>query len=360
MAEPRKPPPKRVGKRARQKQRRWLGWVLAALVMVSLAGAGAVYWVLGAGNLQLEGKSYLYIPTGATYTQVLDSLTQRRLLDNPTTFRWTAGLLQYDRMRVKPGRYALYPGMSNYALIRDLRIGRQEPVALVVPQVRTLNELARALARQLEPKRDTLLAALQDEALLKPHNLTPQTAIRVFIPNTYEMFWNVSARELLWRMVKEYDRWWSPRRKAKARELGLSLAEVAVLASIVDAETNHRPEMPTIAGVYLNRLRQGMKLQADPTVVFAHQDFSIRRVTGRHLQLDSPYNTYKYAGLPPGPINNASSESLDAVLNAETHDYLYFSASPSMDGTHLFARNLREHQANARQYHQKLNQLHIR
>jgi UPF0755 protein len=361
MAEHKADKPKpRVRRPRKLATKRFLPLLLVGVGLVGLVGAGIGWFFLAWGNVNIQQRGYLYVPTGATFETVVDSLQARRLLDNVTTFRTVAGWLGYDRGRIRPGRYQLYQGMSNYALVKNLRIGNQVPVRIVIPVVRTPREVIRLLDKQLELDGEDLKSLLTDEAFLDSLGVTPPTVMTLFLPNTYEFYWAVRPRSLLIRMKQEYLKWWTTRRLEQAKDLGLTAAEVITLASIVQAETNQNDEKQRIAGVYLNRIRKGMRLQADPTVVFALQDFSIRRITSKHLQVDSPYNTYRNVGLPPGPINNPQAASIDAVLNAERHNYIYFAASPEMNGYHVFAATLAEHNANAKRYHRRLNELNIR
>jgi UPF0755 protein len=250
--------------------------------------------------------------------------------------------------------------MSNLALVRMLRSGRQVPVKVTFNTVRTKEDLAEKITANLEVTKAQFLQLLQDSVYIRKFDFEEETIMSMFIPNTYEFWWNTSAETLFDRMYKEYQSFWTEERKAKAKALGLSQQEVSTLASIVQAESQKSDERPRIAGVYLNRLRIGMALQADPTLVFAAGDFSIKRLTGVHMAIDSPYNTYKYPGLPPGPINLPDINSLDAVLNTEKHDFLYFCAKEDFSGYHSFASNYNDHMANARRYQRALNAANIR
>lgn len=258
--------------------------------------------------------------------------------------------------KVRTGRYAVEPGMTMIRLFRNLRNHSQEPVELVIPEVRTLNDLAGRLSRKLMLDSLTLAQAFTDSAQCQQVGMTPATMSALFIPNTYEIWWDTSLSALLDRMDTERQRFWTARRQEQAKRLGLSPIEVQTLASIVDAETAYAPEKARIAGLYLNRLRQHMPLQSDPTVIFAIGDFSIRRVTTAQTRFPSPYNTYQQEGLPPGPIRIASVAGIDAVLQAEQHSYLYMCAKEDFSGSHNFATNYAEHLQNARRYTQALNQ----
>ncbi|WP_299819231.1 endolytic transglycosylase MltG [uncultured Pontibacter sp.] len=302
--------------------------------------------------------TFVTIPTGATYEQAMDSIEASEVIIDKLSLRFMAKLMDYDEL-VKPGRYKLEHGWGNRQLIGVLRIGQQTPVNLTFANVRLRTQLATKLATEIEASEQELDSLLSDEAYLATLGFDTATIVSMFIPNTYEVYWTTTAPELMARMKKEYDKFWTAERKAKAEQLGLSQKEVSTLASIVQAETIKNDEKPRVAGVYLNRLQKGMRLEADPTVVFAVRDFTIRRVLNVHLQHDSPYNTYKYAGLPPGPINVPDISSIDAVLNPEEHKYIYFCAKEDFSGYHSFAVTHSEHIANARRYQQALTARNI-
>lgn len=296
-------------------------------------------------------NNILLIPTGATFEQVLDSLTQGGFLTDPESFVWLAEKMQYKRPTMRAGRFKVEPGWGNRRLIQHLRAGEQVPVDVVLNNERLPEEVAGRVARFLEVDSLTLLRTFLDPDVLAEIGYTPETLIALFIPNTYQMFWNTDAKAFLQRMVKENKAFWSKNnRLAKAEAQGLTPVQAYTLASIVERETNANSEKPTIAGVYLNRLRINMPLQADPTCVFATRDFGVRRVTLYHTTFDSPYNTYIYKGLPPGPISMASISSLDAVLNPDRHDYLFFCAKPDESGMHAFAVTYAAHLVNAKRF----------
>ena len=262
--------------------------------------------------------------------------------------------------RLRTGRYRLHPGTTYIGLYRQLRNGAQEPMNLVVPTSRTMDRLASVLSQSLMLDSAEIASALTDSAFCNNYGYTTATIPALFIPNTYEVSWDISFDKLVERMERENSRVWTSERKAKAEALGLTHEEVATLASIVDEETANDAEKPMIAGVYLNRLRLGMPLQADPTVKFAVGDFSLRRILNKHLKVESPYNTYLVEGLPPGPIRIPSIAGLNAVLNRVEHPYLYMCAKEDFSGTHNFAQTLPEHYRNARRYVKALNARGIR
>lgn len=274
-------------------------------------------------------------------------------------WRWDiySKVFSYHR---RTGRYHVIPGTRCLELYRQLRNGTQEPMDLVIPTSRTMDRLAAVLGRSLMVDSAEIAMALTDSSYLASHGYTTATIPALFIPNTYEVYWDITVDKLVERMERENNRFWTAERKAKARACGLTHEQVATLASIVDEETANNAEKPMIAGLYLNRLRLGMPLQADPTVKFAVGDFSLRRILGKHLKVESPYNTYHISGLPPGPIRIASIAGLDAVLNHAEHNYLYMCAKEDFSGTHNFATTLSEHYKNARRYIKALNERGIK
>lgn len=301
-----------------------------------------------------ERPSYVKIPQGATFRNVSDSLFHNEIVNDMVSFSLVAKLMDYQE-NVKPGRYEIQPGMTNMQLVRALRSGQQAPLNLTFNNIRTKEDLAERITRNLEISPESFYELLADSAYIEKFGFNGETIMGMFVPNTYEVYWNTSAAELFDRMNKEYQRFWNENRRAKAAALGMDPQQVSVLASIVQAETVKVDERPKVAGVYLNRLRINMPLQADPTLVFALGDFSIKRVLNVHKEIDSPYNTYKNLGLPPGPINLPEISALDAVLNYQDHNYLYFCAKDDFSGYHAFATNLRDHMINARRYSNALN-----
>lgn len=306
-------------------------------------------------------NTIIYIRTGQSYTDFLDSLGHTGLINPYSYFRAAASTFEYEKS-FKPGRYKLKKGMTGAEAIKHLRAGNREPVKFSFHYLRTAEALAGKMGEKLEADSAQLVELLSDPVFTQEKLGTqPITAITVFIPNTYEIHWNTSAEAFCLKMKKEYDKFWNDERKAKAKEKGLSQEEVSILASLVQGEQSRvKSEWPVIAGLYLNRLDKGMLLQSDPTVVFAWGDFSIKRILYRHLEIDSKYNTYKYAGLPPGPINIPEPEVIDAVLNAENHSYIYMCAKEDLSGRHNFAVTLSEHNRNAAAYQQALNKAGIR
>ncbi len=297
----------------------------------------------------------LYIYPGGTYRDLLDSIGTK--LKDTASFAKIARKEGLDTS-CQPGRYRLEAGMNNKELVRMLRNGWQTPMRLTLSgNIRTLERLAGILGKKLAADSLDFLAHFNDSLTWREYGLDRQTFLSLFIPNTYEVYWTITPAQFTQRMKKENDRFWTEERTAKAQALGLTREEVSTLASIVCEESNYKPERPDIAGVYINRLKKGMKLDADPTIKFALGDPSIRRILFKHLEVESPYNTYKYPGLPPGPITIPDINSLDAVLNYREHNYLYFCASEKLDGTHKFATNLTDHNKNAKAYQRAISRL---
>ncbi len=309
----------------------------------------------GANTLVDKENSFmLKIPKDADFNQVRDSLLINEVIQDVITFSFVAKVMKYQD-RVKPGRYEIPPRLSNRELVGLLRLGKQTPVNITFNNVRTHEDLAEKITARLEMEKDEFLVLLEDNENLQKFGFEPATVMAMFIPNTYEVYWNVTPNALFDRMHQEYNRFWTEERMEKAASIGMNPREVATLASIVQAETSKRDEQPKVAGVYINRLNRNMLLQADPTLVYAMGDFGIKRVLNVHKEIDSPYNTYKYPGLPPGPINLPDIPALEAVLNYQEHNYLYFCAKEDFSGYHAFATNLRDHMNNARRYQNALN-----
>jgi UPF0755 protein len=338
-------------------------FMLVFLIAGSVLGISLTFYFyqvfLSANTLVESDKPYLLkIHSNPVYKNVVDQLYEERVINDALSFGFVAKILGYQDA-VKPGLYQIEPKMNNLQLVRMLRSGQQTPVRVTFNTVRTQDDLAEKITVNLEVSKEQFLELLQDSVYIRKFGFEEETVMSLFIPNTYEFWWNTSAEELFERMHKEYQSFWTEARIQKAKELGLSKEEVSTLASIVQAESQKSDERPKIAGVYLNRLRIGMPLQADPTLVFAAGDFSIKRLTAKQMAIDSPYNTYKYAGLPPGPINLPDINSLDAVLNFEKHNYLYFCAKEDFSGYHSFAVGYEEHLSNARRYQRALNAANI-
>lgn len=344
---------------AKSKKNKFFRNIFLFLLTCAVVAALTVYLFLYAPNTSVSHKSALYIHTGATYDQVLTSLESEGLIKSMFTFKFVAGRMNYAN-HVKPGKYILKPGMGNYKLIQMLRSGIQEPVILVFNNIRTKQEFASRISKQLEADSVTILDHLNDKAFMQNFGLNTENALTLFIPNTYQLWWNTTTDEFFKRMAQESKHFWDQERLDKAAAINLKPNQVVILASIVEKESNKNDEKPVIAGVYLNRLRKGMLLQADPTLVFAWNDYTIRRVLNVHKNINSPYNTYKFKGLPPGPIYLPDSKSIDAVLNYTHHDYIYFCAREDFSGYHNFASTPEAHHLNAIRYQKALDARNIK
>jgi len=333
--------------------------VFAGLV-VALYILFKVYKTLFLPSVDLESSTekYFFIPTGSEYEEVLAQLREKKLVSDEKGFEWLAKKKNYAA-NVHPGRYRIEKNMTNNQLLNMLRSGTQEPLMVSFNNIRTLEDLAGVIGRQLEPDSLEFIKAFRDTKIMADYNFTKETFPSMFIPNSYEFYWNSSPKRFIERMSAEYIAFWSKGRHKKAGELGLTAIEVSILASIVDQESLHDDENQRIAGVFINRIRTKIPLQSDPTIIFAYQDFSMRRVLNKHKTIDSPYNTYKNRGIPPGPISIPSVSAIDGVLNYEKHSYLYFCAKDDFSGYHNFAKNLSQHNENARLYQKALNRRKI-
>lgn len=335
-------------------------WIRRSIVIACALIAGVAvyiaYRVFGPNTKAFGDKKYFYVRTGSSYSDVLDGLEAQEVIRSRNSFNWVARELGYPT-RVKAGRYQIKRGMSNFEIVKLLRSGRQAPVQLVITKIRTKDDFVRKICNNLEADSTALRVLMQDQIYLRQFGLDSNTVMCAIMPNTYEYYWNTSAETAFTKLEKAREDFWTEERKTKARNLGLSMNEVTILAAIVEEETNKNDEKPLVSSVYLNRYRKGMRLQADPTVKFALQDFALKRIRENHTLFDSPYNTYRYSGLPPGPICTPSTKTLDAVLNTPDTDYLYFCARSDFSGYHAFASSYKEHLQNAHKYQAALNNL---
>ncbi len=335
---------------------------IIALVIVGLillAFTGFNYYHKYFGPNVTAKQEYLYIHTGATYADVIKTIQEQDMVNDTVTFNWAATNMNYPH-RVKPGRYHLKEGMSNRALINMLASGTQQPVALQFHDLRQKEQFAGFVAKKIEPDSASIINLLDSASYVAKYGFTTNNVYTMFMPNSYQLYWNTSPEKFFKKMYASYEKFWTPERKQKAAALNLTPQEVSVLASIVDAEALHDAEMPAVAGLYLNRLKKGMKLEADPTVIFALNDFTIKRVLNKYLSYNSPYNTYLHTGLPPGPIMMPSVNAINAVLDYQHNDYLYMCAKADFSGNHAFASNMADHLVNAHKYQQALNERNIK
>jgi UPF0755 protein len=336
--------------------RRIIFFVITLAFLVALFFAYQKYQVFFKANVpnELDNK-FIEIPTGSSFEEVIQLLTKNGFLIDSTAFRETAQWMNFQKPKMRAGRFEIQPNWNNQDLIRHLRAGKQATVKVVLTNERLPENVAAKVARFIEEDSLGLINIFNNRNYLEELGYTSETFMSIFIPNTYEFFWNTNAKEFMERMVKEHQKFWKKdNRLEKAKARNMTPKEVYTLASIVGKETNKNQEKKRMAGVYLNRLEKGIPLQADPTCVFATRDFNTRRVTNYHTQFDSPYNTYLYRGLPPGPIAMSSISSIDAVLNAEKHDYIYFCAKGDGTGFHSFAKTLKGHNQNAAIYKRNL------
>ena len=337
--------------------------IILAILVIGLIIVGfvsyKVYHTMFVSNTAFNNdKAYIYIPTNATYNDVREQLEP--LLKDMSTFDALAVQKKYTT-HIKAGKYAIKKGLNNNDIINSIR-SNNLPIKLSFNNQETLADLAGRISSQIEADSLSLLKTMTSQKFYKTNGFNSKTALGMYIPNSYEFFWNTSAEQFRNRMLKEYHRFWNENRLNKAKAIGLTPNEITTLASIVQKETAKTDERARVAGVYINRLKVGMPLQADPTVIFAIKQNSgnfeqtIKRVLYKDLELDSPYNTYKYAGLPPGLITMPDISSIDAVLNYEKHDYYYFVADVKRFGYHKFAKTLSQHNVNRQEYVRWINQ----
>jgi UPF0755 protein len=313
------------------------------------------YQVVYAPNFLVEKESRaVIIPFGSSFEDVQKIIYDQGFVNEPVAFGLLAKLMKYNRL-VKPGKFLIEKNSSNLEVIRKLRSGDQVPVRVTFNNSRLIEDVAEKITINIGLNASEFLEYIKDSSTAARYDFDAETFRCMFIPNTYEVYWTITRKELVDRLYKEYQLFWNEQRKAKAKEIDLAPVEVSILASIVQAEVSHHDESPVVAGLYLNRLKRSMPLQADPTLVYAAGDFTIQRVLNVHKEIESPYNTYKHAGLPPGPINFPSIISIDAVLNHQENNYLYMCAREDFSGYHNFSSSLRQHNINARKYQQALN-----
>ena len=339
-----------------KKKKRLIGWTTAILVVIIACLIGAWYYI---GTPYTGAKSvWIYIPEDATREAMADSLT--RALGPKTAGR---AMQMYTAMTkgqgTAHGAYKVTPGMTAFTLARRLKSRSQTPVKFTFSFMRTLDDLGEMAGRTMEFSAEEFLAAC-DTILPAAGFKAKEQYAAAFLPDTYEFYWTSPADKVVGKLLEARNDYWTPERRKQAEVLGLTPVEVATVASIAEAESNYNPERGTIGRLYINRLNKGMKLQADPTVVFATGDFEIRRVLGKHLNIDSPYNTYKYAGLPPGPIRMPRAATITAILDEAPHEYLYMCAKEDFSGSHNFAKDYATHKENARRYQKALDERNIK
>jgi len=326
---------------------------LAVCGLLLILGLLTYYAFSSVSNV--ETTQYIYIDEDDTQDSVIAKIQPFANLIGMTTLNTLIRHSGYSE-NIRTGRYAIEPGDGPITIFRKLKSGRQTSLNLTIPESRTMDRLAAILSNKLMLDSATIAEALTSQEVCEKLGYDTCTIAAMFVPNTYNVYWNMSIDELLQRMQKEHDRFWKGDREAKAAEMQMTPIEVCTLASIIDEETSNNAEKPMIAGMYLNRLKEGMPLQADPTIKFALKQFELKRIYNKLLNTESPYNTYRNEGLPPGPIKIASIKGIDAVLNYTSHDYLYMCAKEDFSGTHNFARTYQEHLKNADKYTKALNE----
>ncbi|NNM16277.1 MAG: endolytic transglycosylase MltG [Bacteroidia bacterium] len=337
--------------------------LIVSLLVLFCIAAGAAYWLYNkayAPNVNLDtNTAHIYVNSETDYNALLGDLDKSGYLKNVSSFKWTAEKMKLPQL-LKPGKYELKHGMNNRELVSLLRLGIQLPVNLILKPIRSKEQIAALASTYLEPDSLAFLTLLNDNEYINELGYNSETMLSMFVPNTYQFNWNTSAEDFFGRMKKECDAFWTEEKLEKAKSIGLNKLQVSTMASIVEKETSKSDEKATVAGVYMNRLNKGMRLQADPTLIFALNDFEIRRVLNKHKLVDSPYNTYKHVGLPPGPICSPSISSINAVLDYDKHDFLFFCAKEDFSGYHNFAKTYSQHINNAKKFQRELDKRNIR
>ena len=333
---------------------------IITLIIIAGIGGWLGYSILLEPNVYTgpDSEVFVQIPTGSNFEIVKKELYAKGIIIHRRNFELVSKLQKYTGL-VKPGRYKLTHNMGNWRIIHLLKSGNQSPVKVIFNNMRTPEQLAGRIAQQIEADSTSIINLINDPKFLDSLGANRNSIFTLLIPNTYEFYWNTSARTFLTKMEREAQKFWSGKRDSLLSTISLSRLEAITLASIVEKETNMNDEKARVAGVYMNRLKRGWLLEADPTLVFAHGDFNIKRVLNIHKEIDSPYNTYRHSGLPPGPICLPSISSIDAVLHYENHEYMFFCASDDFSGHHSFARTLEQHAVNANRYRAALNRRNI-
>ena len=331
--------------------------ILSAFAVVLLI-AGFTAWKFFGPTVHPPEKKFFYIRTGETYEAVKENLDEQKIIAGETWFNRASKMIGYKN--IKPGRYEIKKGMSLFGLVRMLRNGQQTPVNFVITKIRTKEVLASRIGNAFECDSLQMIKFLNNADSLKEYDLDTNTVMAVAMPFTYTIKWNTTPGKIFQQFHTAYKTFWTAERKQKADGLGISPLQVSTVASIIDEETNSKTDKPNVASVYLNRIKKGMPLQADPTLKFALKNFGLKRILNVHKDVRSPYNTYMNKGLPPGPICTPQIETIDAVLDSPKTDYIYFVASSAFDGTHIFTTNYADHIKYARVYQQELNKRNIK
>lgn len=338
-----------------------MGLFLVVIAIVAVLFGGRFYRYINAANVDLSKSktAYIHIPNNIGFSELKIILEKSGVIKDMVSFEWVAQKKEYTN-KIKGGRYRLEDGMSNNKLVNLLRSGKQEPISLTFNNIRKLEQLASVVSKKLMLDSVELVALFNDDIYVSELGFNKKTLPSLFLPNTYQVYWNTDSKSFVSRMKREYKKFWTDEKIKKAKGKGLTPIQVSVLASIVDEETQMADEKPVVAGLYLNRFKRGMRLQADPTLKYALGNFAIKRLLNEDKAVESPYNTYKYAGLPPGPIRIPSIVGVNAVLNSSSHKYLYMCAKEDFSGYHNFAKTLSQHNRNAAKYRRELNKRGIR
>lgn len=333
-------------------------YILCTTIILGIIVGIYTYLALFSSNITVKDDGIIYIEENDDYHDIVSQLSDRGYLRNRIMFNLVAQLKRYPQL-IKTGRFRVEDEMSNIELIDRLRRGDQTAINFTFNAIRTIDEFVDVAAKQLQVDRIELRNRLTDSTYLSTMGLTPQTVTSILLPDSYQIYWKPSADKLIERLYGEYNHFWNSKRREKAKEIGLTPIQITTLASIIEEETVKVEEYSIIAGVYINRLKRNIPLAACPTIKYALNDFTLKRILTKHLNIDSPYNTYIKLGLPPGPIRITSARVIDAILNYTPHDYLYFCAKSDFSGRHHFSKTLREHNRYAREYHNALNQQRI-
>ncbi len=339
-----------------------LGLIIIAALIVGgvMVYPKAMAYLQGQTSTELKKNTPFFVATGTSYDELIKQLKTEGIIEDSDKFKSYAESRNLKESTIEPGKYVFHTGANWSDVLEALRKGNgEQEVKLTFNNTRTLEEISKKITKNIEPTTEDFLAVIESPEIQSKYEFNEHTIRSIFIPNTYNVWWDITSEELVARMAKEYKAFWNESRKAKAKQIGLSQSEVSTLASIVYTETAKVDEAPIIAGVYMNRLKRGIPLQADPTLIFAIGDFEIRRVLNKDKEIESPYNTYKYTGLPPGPIYVSPISYLDAVLNYDKNDYIYFCAKEDFSGYSNFAKTLSQHNVNARKYQNALNKRNI-
>lgn len=332
---------------------------ITILALIVCSVIGYAYYLVIYPQIKLQETGYIYIYPTDSAASIIKKIEEVGKPDNISGFKLLAWHNNLDKQK-RTGRYAIKDGDNMQTLYRRIVSNQQTPVRVTVPATRTVSQLVQSVCKQIMIDSLELSLFIESPGYYSHIGYTRETLPTLFLPNTYEVYWDVSPERFIIKMMNERRNFWNDKRKEKAKALGMTIEEVMTLASIVDEETNNDAEKPIVAGLYINRLKRGMLLQADPTVKFALGDFARKRILTADLAIESPYNTYKYKGLPPGPIRIATLQGIESVLNHAKHNYLYMCAKEDFSGTHNFATTLSQHNANARRYQQALNKRNIK